>query len=101
METSEYLTTVESLHGEARRRGLFFQTCADTPLSGRKVTIQDREVVSFSSCSYLGLERHPALIEGVHRAVDRYGTQFSSSRGYLSAPLYDELEAKLSELFGG
>ena len=38
-------------------------------LSGRTVTIADRQVVSFSSCSYLGLERHPRLIAGVHAAT--------------------------------
>ncbi|HVY46491.1 MAG TPA: aminotransferase class I/II-fold pyridoxal phosphate-dependent enzyme [Minicystis sp.] len=101
METSEYLASVETLHEEARRRGLFFLTCEDAALEGRTVTIGERRVVSFSSCSYLGLERHPRLIAGVHDAVDRYGTQFSSSRGYLSAPPYARLEALLSELFGG
>jgi 7-keto-8-aminopelargonate synthetase-like enzyme/predicted N-acyltransferase len=101
VETSEYLATVEALHEEARRRGLFFLTASDQELSGRTVTIADRQVVSFSSCSYLGLERHPRLIAGVHDAVDRFGTQFSSSRGYLSAPPYAKLEALLSQLFGG
>mgnify|MGYP000110696393 CR=1 FL=1 len=43
-------------------------------------------------CSYLGLEHHPALIRGVHDAVDRWGTQFSASRGYVSAPPYEALE---------
>jgi 7-keto-8-aminopelargonate synthetase-like enzyme/predicted N-acyltransferase len=101
VETSEYLSTVQSLHEEAKRRGLFFQTCSDAELHGRHVTIDDRRVVSFSSCSYLGLERHPRLVAAVHDMVDRYGTQFSSSRGYLSAPPYAELEEKLSRIFGG
>src|SRR3954447_20123023 len=34
-------------------------------------------------------------------AVIRYGTQFSSSRAYMSSPQYLELEALLGELFGG
>jgi 7-keto-8-aminopelargonate synthetase-like enzyme len=38
---------------------------------------------------------------GVVEALARYGTQFSSSRTYMSAPPYAELEALLSELFGG
>jgi 7-keto-8-aminopelargonate synthetase-like enzyme len=36
----------------------------------------------------------------VRDAVDRYGTQFSSSRAYASAPLYRAAEASLEELFG-
>ena len=73
MESSQFLSSVTTLHEEARRRGLFFQTCSDTHLRGRTITLHDREVVSFSSCSYLGLEQHPAVIAGVHDAVDRYG----------------------------
>jgi 7-keto-8-aminopelargonate synthetase-like enzyme len=101
LEISEFQSAVGALHGDATRRGLFFQTADDTPLQGRRVCIGGREVVSFSSCSYLGLEFHPALIEGVQRAAARYGTQFSTSRGYLSAAPYRELEARLSRLFGG
>jgi 7-keto-8-aminopelargonate synthetase-like enzyme len=99
MEASEYLATVETIHGEARARGLFFQHASDSGLSGRRVTVRAQELLSFASCSYLGLERHPALVRGVHDAVERFGTQFSSSRGYLSAPLYAELEALLGSVF--
>jgi 7-keto-8-aminopelargonate synthetase-like enzyme len=101
METSEFLATVSAMHAEGRSRGLFFQHAGDEPISGRVLTVGGRHVVNWASCSYLGLELHPALIDGVHRAVDRYGTQFSSSRGYISSPQYEELESLLSELFGG
>lgn len=101
MEASEMLATIEAMHGEARARKLFFQTASDGRLRGRDVTLDGRSLLSFSSCSYLGLEHHPKLVTAVHDAVDRWGTQFSSSRGYISAPPYQELEALLSELFGG
>lgn len=101
MELSEFLVTVEAVHHEARRRGLFFQHTTDERLRGRTVSLGGREVVSFASCSYLGLEHHPDLVAAVHDAVERYGTQFSASRGYLSAPLYGPLEEMLGELFGG
>lgn len=101
MEMSQVLTTVEAIHQDAQRRGLFFQTCTDEELSGRRIQIGGRDLVSFSSCSYLGLEQHRSVIDGVHNAVERYGVQFSTSRGYLSAPLYGALEADLSTLFGG
>ena len=100
MEISQILSSITAIHNDARQRGLFFQTCTDDELRGRIVTLQGRRMVSFSSCSYLGLEQHPALIAGVHDAVDRYGVQFSCSRGYLSAPIYSELEETLSALFG-
>lgn len=101
MELSEFLGTVEAVHGEAQRRGLFFLPTTDRQLRDRSVTVGDRELVSFASCSYLGLEHHPELVGAVHDAVERYGTQFSASRGYLSAPQYGPLEELLGELFGG
>ncbi|MFN7142649.1 MAG: aminotransferase class I/II-fold pyridoxal phosphate-dependent enzyme [Myxococcota bacterium] len=100
MEASQILASVTSIHEEARRRGLFFQTCEDEALRGRLIRMGGRDLVSFSSCSYLGLEQHPAVIAGVHDAVDRYGVQFSCSRGYVSAPIYGELEEMLGTLFG-
>ena len=101
MEVSERLGTVRAIHQEATERALFFQHAEQLSLGGRAVQIDGQELVSFSSCSYLGLEAHPALIEATIEATRRYGTQFSSSRGYLSAPMYAELEASLGELFGG
>ena len=101
METSEYIATVERLHAEARARGLFFQTADDAVFEGVKLTLRGARYTAFTSCSYLGLERHPSLVAGVHDAVDRYGTQFASSRGYVSCPLYKELEERLSVIFGG
>lgn len=100
MESSQILSTVAAMHEDAQRRGLFFQTATDEVLSGRLITLQGRELVSFSSCSYLGLEQHPAVIAGVKDAVDRYGVQFSCSRGYVSAPIQADIEAMLSEIFG-
>ena len=101
MELSEYLSTVESVHEDARRRGLFFQHTTNERLRDRRVTVSGCDLVSFASCSYLGLEHHPSLVAAIHDAVDRWGTQFSASRGYLSAPPYAELEERLGEVFGG
>lgn len=99
MEISEFIATVESLHRDARARGLFFQYSEDTELHDRAITLFGQPLTSFASCSYLGLEHHPALVAGVHDAVDRYGTQFSVSRGYLSVGLYRELEELLERMF--
>lgn len=101
METSEFLDTVSRIHADACERGLYFQVAGDRPIQDRTIRIGDRDVTSFSSCSYLGLEHHPALVAGVVEAVQRFGTQFSSSRGYVSAPAYGELEALLGQIFDG
>lgn len=101
MESSQLLSSIHGIHEDARQRGLFFQACGDESLRGRTVTMDGQRVVSFSSCSYLGLEFHPEVIEGAVDAARRYGTQFSSSRGYLSAPKYPLIEEQLSRIFGG
>ena len=101
MNASEQLSIVEGIHREARDRGVLFQAAEDQPLRDRTIRLNGRDLVTFGSCSYLGLEFHPALAQGVIHAVRRYGTQFSQSRGYASAAPYAELEERLSTLFGG
>lgn len=80
--------------------GLMQAHAEDERLDGRVVTVDGRELVNFGSAGYLGLEKHPALTEAVIDAVRRYGTQFSSTRAYLSAPRYRQAEDLLSEMFG-
>ncbi|CAM4270188.1 Putative pyridoxal phosphate-dependent acyltransferase [Mycobacterium basiliense] len=98
---SKLITVVKDVMDDARQRGVVFLDTEDEYFHGRSVTLDGRTVTSFSSCSYLGLEFHPALIGGVIEAGQRYGTQFSCSRAYLSHPLYSGAEYMLSELFGG
>jgi len=69
-------------------------------LGGNRLLLGGRAVFHFGSCSYLGLEFDRRLKEGACQAVERYGTQFSSSRAYLSLGLYRQLEDRFRELFG-
>src|SRR3712207_3873105 len=101
MATSEeLLDAVDEVLSDGVRRGMLHNDVEDDVLDGRHVTIHGRRMVNFGSCSYLGLETHPALKAGVRDALERFGTQFSSSRGYASVPLYREAEADLADLFG-
>ncbi|HEY1088038.1 MAG TPA: hypothetical protein VGE37_10095, partial [Archangium sp.] len=100
MEASELQKTIFDVINMGRQQKLLHQYAEDTPLDGKHLSINGRRMLSFGSCSYLGLETDPRMKEGVKRAVDKYGTQFSSSRAYLSAPPYVELEQKLSTLIG-
>jgi 7-keto-8-aminopelargonate synthetase-like enzyme len=97
----ERLALLDEVVSEAAARGLAMQTADDGPLDGRVISLRGRDRINFGSCSYLGLELDPRLRDAVCEAVGRYGTQFSSSRAYVSAPPYRELEARLDELFGG
>jgi 7-keto-8-aminopelargonate synthetase-like enzyme len=101
MATSDdLLDAVDEVLSDGVRRGMLHNHVEDDVLDGRHLTIGGRRMINFGSCSYLGLEMHPALKAGVRDAVDRFGTQFSSSRGYASAPLYREVEDELADLFG-
>ena len=101
MATSDdLLRAVDEVLSDGVRRGMLHNHVEDEVLDGRRITIDGRRLINFGSCSYLGLETHPRLKAAVHTAVDRYGTQFSSSRGYASAPLYREAESSLAGLFG-
>lgn len=82
------------------RRGMLHNVAEDERLDGRMITLRGQRLVNFGSCSYLGLETHPAMRDGVIDAVERYGTQFSSSRAFLSAPAYGAAERALTALFG-
>jgi 7-keto-8-aminopelargonate synthetase-like enzyme len=96
----ELLTAVDEVISDGVRRGLLHNDVEDELLDGRHITVLGRRLVNFGSCSYLGLETHPRLKAAVRDAVDRFGTQFSSSRAYASSPLYRVAEESLTELFG-
>jgi 7-keto-8-aminopelargonate synthetase-like enzyme len=92
---------VHTILKKLRSEELVHQTVGDETLDGRWITLGGRRVVNFGSCSYLGLETDWRLIDGAQLATARYGTAFSTSRAYLSAPPYARLTALLSRIAGG
>ena len=52
------------------------------------LTIDGREVVNFTNCSYLGLDTDPEMINSAKRSLDQYGLHFCCARTRLST---DEL----------
>ena len=95
------LDAVEKNVAAGTALGMLLLQAEDESLDGRHLLIGGRRLLAFTSCSYLGLELDPRLIEGTVDAVRRYGAQFSASRTYVSAPAYEELEALLTQMFGG
>lgn len=81
------------------RRDLAHHQTDVADLDGRVISVGGRSMVNFGSCSYMGLETHPALKAGVKEAVERFGTQFSSSRAFISHGMYDPLEGMLRQMF--
>jgi 7-keto-8-aminopelargonate synthetase-like enzyme len=98
--TTDLHNAADQVLTRAAQRGLLYRAAEDEAFSGRTIMVGGQELIQFGSCSYLGLELDPRLQEGAIEAIRRYGTQFSSSRAYVSAPPYAELEGLLGELFG-
>jgi 7-keto-8-aminopelargonate synthetase-like enzyme len=98
---SDLLDACDALGRLAGELGVGLLQAEDGALDGRHVRIAGRPRLNFSSCSYLGLELDVRLIAGACDAARRFGTQFSASRAFLSAPPYAELEERLGEITGG
>lgn len=95
----QIISLLDEVSISGKKLGIILQTAEDAQLDGRHVTINGRKLKNFSSCSYLGLDLDHRLMSGAIDAVTRFGVQFSSSRSYLSSPLYGELEEKLTAIF--
>jgi 7-keto-8-aminopelargonate synthetase-like enzyme len=70
---------------------------------GKRVRVEglDREAVEFVSCSYLGLESHPALVAAAHEAMDRFGVHLSAARNRMRPPYLLEFEDLLMQMYRG
>ncbi len=97
--SAQRLEIIDAVINEGRARGVMHLSAEDDQLDGRTILIDERPRLHFASCSYLGLELDPRLRDGAIDAASRYGTQFSSSRSYVSVPLYQELEALVDRIF--
>ncbi len=88
---------LSELAAAGRRRGLR----AVEPLPAGRLRIGGREVVNFSSNDYLGLARHPLLVERARDWAARFGAGSGASRlvtGHLAA--LEELEGRIAAAKG-
>jgi len=95
----QLIEIIDQMLTSSSRLGITHLTTEDERFDGRHLRINGSDLLNFGSCSYLGLELDKRLINGAIDAVKRYGTQFSSSRAYVSVTLYTEVEHLLSEIF--
>lgn len=96
---NNFLSTVNNVITDGKKSGILHLNVGDEHLSGNLLEINNKQLVNFSSCSYLGLEFDERLKEAAIRAVEGYGTQFSTSRAYLSSRHYSVLEDKFNQIF--
>lgn len=84
----------------ARDLGISRQLLEDDVFTGDSVILGGKKLANFGLCSYLGLGDDERLKEGAHKAIDRFGTSYSSSIAYTAIPLYRELSEKLETILG-
>ncbi|MEZ4449937.1 MAG: bifunctional aminotransferase class I/II-fold pyridoxal phosphate-dependent enzyme/GNAT family N-acetyltransferase [Nannocystaceae bacterium] len=96
----EHVATLEQIIDDIKRRELGHHSITQIQEEGRRVVYDGRSLLNFGSCSYLGLEHHPALREAAIAAIDAFGFQLSSSRAFASLSLYERLESQLGQVFG-
>ena len=95
-----FVDTVDQVISDAVNKGIMHLNTEDVKLGGNKIKIRGNEIINFGSCSYLGLEFDPRMIAASQEAIANYGTQFSSSRAYVSSTHYQELEGLFDKIFG-
>ena len=93
------IKTVNEIINNAKNRNIVHLFTEDEYLDGRLITINGKPLVNFGSCSYLGLETDKRLKSGAIEAVEKYGTQFSSSRTYVACGNYKEFEELVTKMF--
>ena len=97
---NQFVDSIDECVTNGINQGILHLSTKNDYLDGRLIKLRDKDVVNFGSCSYLGLEVDERLKKAAIDAVTRFGTQFSSSRFYISCGLYVELEQLISEIFG-
>ncbi|HNQ11743.1 MAG TPA: aminotransferase class I/II-fold pyridoxal phosphate-dependent enzyme [Bacteroidia bacterium] len=95
----QVLELIDQVSTIASQLGIAHLTTEDYELDGRKICVNGSDLLNFGSCSYLGLELDYRLKAGAIDAAQRYGTQFSSSRAYVSVTLYSEAEDLFRKIF--
>jgi 7-keto-8-aminopelargonate synthetase-like enzyme len=98
-KSQRYFDIVEAIINEGIQRGINHLAWDDDSLNGRTISVNNHQVINFGSSSYLGLELDWRLINAASEAAHRFGTQYSSSRAYMSSAQYPELEYLMKEIF--
>lgn len=94
-----FIETIDECLGNAVQNGIMHLYTDNYYLDGRLIYVNGYPLVNFGSSSYLGLEVDERLKEGAIEATQKYGTQYSSSRAYVSCGLYNQLESLLETIF--
>lgn len=96
--TSAY-DVVDHVFTTAKKKKIMHLSSQEETFNGEFLKINDKELINFGTCGYLGLEKHPHVLAKSHELLDRYGSHFSISRAFVKAPYLEELEGLVSKIF--
>ncbi len=99
MDNSYNLNDVLRYTDIAEDQSLIYRVINDSVLRGRTIEMNEKKLISFASCSYLGLELDPRLKSLAAEMAMRYGTAFPTSRSYYKLKILEELEMLLEIMF--
>lgn len=93
--------TLRTIIDDAKQRGLIQLQDQSKCFNGEKYTINNRKLINFGYCGYLGLEMHSELKQGAISLIENYGLQYGVSRAYITSKPEEELLKLLSGIYEG
>ncbi|MGS2764160.1 aminotransferase class I/II-fold pyridoxal phosphate-dependent enzyme [Sinomicrobium sp. M5D2P9] len=96
---NNFLDTVEGVFSDARDAGVLHLYAEGNSFKGRRIRVNNNDLLHFGTTGYLGLEQDFRLKKAAAAAIFKFGTQFPLSKTYISHPLYGELEAKVKSMY--
>lgn len=95
------LAAFKEQYDELRQKDRYYYMQQIDRLAGARVEIGGREMVMFSSYSYLGLLKHPHIEAAAKNAVDSFGTGTHGVRILAgTTALHNQLETKMASFMG-
>jgi len=86
---------------DLRARGLYKQERQLEGPQGAAIHVNGREVLNFCANNYLGLANHPAIVEGAHEGLRRFGYGMASVRFICGTQkLHKQLESSIARFLG-
>jgi 7-keto-8-aminopelargonate synthetase-like enzyme len=90
---------INSFINDGRTRGLLQVVDEGLSHNGKTIVVDGKDLINFGSCGYMSLEFDDRVKNGGMEAIQKFGVQFSTTRAYLSNPLYPKLETLLEKIF--
>jgi 8-amino-7-oxononanoate synthase len=89
------LSDIDALRGEHPMMDAVIEE-----IDGRMIRVGDQWLADFASCNYLGFDLDREIIAAIPAYLEAWGTHPSWSRLLGSPVLYEQIEARLTELLG-